>query len=216
MLRIIIICRDHFFCIVTFDITAKTAGQVSKSSCVGNNFFLITTHCRNRSPAFDACHLVLDHRLLKICPHILKIRHRSSDILHRNLQTELITRLQQNTSGTLQSLTHGPIRRLTEITALGVFLMCPSCDQCNLDICDRRTGQHTDMLFFLQMRKDQPLPVPVQQIFAAIRIKLNAASTLQRLQKQMHLRIVTQRLKMSDAFHRSCNRLFIDNAALSK
>ena len=119
MLRIIIICRDHFFCIVTFDITAKTAGQVSKSSCVGNNFFLITTHCGNRSPAFDACHLVLDHRLFKVCPHILKIRHRSSDILHRNLQTELITWLQQNTSGTLQSLTHGPIRRLTEITALG-------------------------------------------------------------------------------------------------
>ena len=216
MLGIVIVCCDHFLCIMTFDITAKTADQISKSSCIGNHFFLIASHRGNRSPAFDARHIVLNHRLFKTAAHILKIRHRSSDILHRDLQTKFITRLQQNALCLLQALAHGTVSCLTEISALRMFLMCPSGDQCDLDICDRRTGQHTDMLFFFQMRKDQPLPVPIQKILTAVGIKLNTASPLQRLQKQMHLRIVTQRFKMSDAFHRTCDRLFIDNAALTK
>ena len=97
-----------------------------------------------------------------------------------------------------------------------MLLMCSACNQRDLDIRDRRSGQHTYMLLFFQMRKDQPLPVPIQKILTAVSIKQNTTPPLQRLQQQMYFRIVTQRFKMPDAFHWLCNRLFINNTALSK
>ena len=94
-----------------------------------------------------------------------------------------------------------------------MFLMGAPGEQCNLHIRDRRSGKHASVFLFLQMGENQPLPVAVQNILAARREKLQAASRLTWLQKQMYLRIVAQRLKMSHALHRRSNCFLIYNVS---
>ena len=97
-----------------------------------------------------------------------------------------------------------------------MFDMCPSGQQCDLHIGDRRTDQDAFMLPLFQMRQNQPLPVAVQHILTAIRSKNKTASCLSRLQKEMDFRIMTQRFKMSYPFYRFKNRLFVDDISLIK
>ena len=70
------------------------------------------------------------------------------------------------------------------------------------------------MLPLLQMRQDQPLPVPVQHILAAHAPELQAASSLQRFEDQMHLRIVPEGFKVADALHDVCDRLAVHHTSL--
>ena len=89
-------------------------------------------------------------------------------------------------------------------------------DQCDLHIGNLRSGQYADMLFFRQMRQDQSLPVAIQHILTAGRLKLQTAARLPRLHQKMHLRVMAQRFKMSDSDHRLHDRLLVDNAACAK
>ena len=148
--------------------------------------------------------------------HFLDIRHRAARAVQRKLQPKLIDRLQQDIFRAPQTLPQRPVRRLPEISAFGMLLMCPPCDQCDLHIGNLRSGQHTDVLFFRQMRQDQSLPVAIQHILTAGRLKLQAAARLARLHQKMHLRVMAQRFKMSDSDHRLCDRLFVDNISRAK
>ena len=94
--------------------------------------------------------------------------------------------------------------------------MCPSRNQSDLHVGNRRTGKHTSVLFFFQVRKNQTLPVFIQHILAAGREKLQTASTFPRLQQKMHLRIVPQGFEVTHAFHRCRNRFLINNISCSK
>ena len=86
----------------------------------------------------------------------------------------------------------------------------------NLQIRDLRAGEHSAVLLFSKVGQNQPLPIPVQQVLAAIRIELQPASCFPRLQQQMYLRIVAQRLKMPHALHRLQQRLLVYNASGAK
>ena len=68
------------------------------------------------------------------------------------------------------------------------------------------------MLFFLEMREDEPLPVPVEEIFAADRVENQSAARFERLEKQMHLRVVPQRFEMSDALDGFRDGFFVHDA----
>ena len=72
------------------------------------------------------------------------------------------------------------------------------------------------MLPFLQMGQHQPLPVPLQFILAAGGSHRQPAARLSRLQQQMHLRIVSQRLKMPHTLHCIRNRFLVYNISGSK
>ena len=115
-----------------------------------------------------------------------------------------------------QALPHSPVGGLPEISALSVLEMRPSGEQRNLHICDGRAGEHAPMCFFFQMGQHQTLPVPVQYIFTAQALKLQAAAPGCRFQQQMHLGIVAQGFVMSYADHRCGNGFLIDNASGSE
>ena len=70
------------------------------------------------------------------------------------------------------------------------------------------------MLLFHQMGQDQPLPVPVQIVLGHDALQLDAAASRQGVQKQMHLRVVAQRLEMPHALHRLGNGLPVKDPAL--
>ena len=63
-----------------------------------------------------------------------------------------------------------------------------------------------------QMGKNQPLPVAVKQVFAAVHTVFDATAPGQRLQKQMYLGIMAQGLKMTYAFHRCGDRFAVKDA----
>ena len=66
------------------------------------------------------------------------------------------------------------------------------------------------------MGQYQPLPVFIQHLFPAVGGKLHPAAPGQRLQQQMHLGIVAQRLVMPYALHGLGDGLLIQNAARAK
>ena len=67
------------------------------------------------------------------------------------------------------------------------------------------------MRFLFQVRHNQTLPVPVQNIFTAVGCKLHPASRLSRFQQKMNLRIMPKRLKMPYSFHSVRDCFLIDD-----
>ena len=94
--------------------------------------------------------------------------------------------------------------------------MGASCNQCNLHICNWRTGQYSRVLPFFQMSQDQTLPVTVQHVLTACSKKLQTAPRLSRFQKQMYFCIMTQRFKMAYTFYRLCDCFFIYDISCAK
>ncbi len=97
-----------------------------------------------------------------------------------------------------------------------MLLMRPPGGQRNPHVRDRRTRQYPRMLSFLQMGQHKPLPVPVQIVLADGRSKLQPAARLSRLQDQMHLRIMPERLEVSHTFHPVEDGFLIDDTSLFK
>ena len=89
-----------------------------------------------------------------------------------------------------------------------------ACQNRNFHIRNLAAGQNAEMRFFLKMGHYETLPVSVQTVLTAKAVKYQSASLRQRLHEKLNLRIVTQRLIMSDSYYRSCNRFFIYYAAL--
>ena len=69
--------------------------------------------------------------------HVLEVGHRAADALGGHLETEVVIRLEQHIFRLHQALTHGTVRRLTEIAALGVLQMRAARDKCELHIRHR-------------------------------------------------------------------------------
>ena len=76
-----------------------------------------------------------------------------------------------------------------------------AAQQAYLYIRQRRTRQHTAQIPLLQMAQRQALPAAGQNLIQTDAFKHEPAAPRKRLQKQVHLRIVAQRLKMAHADH---------------
>ena len=70
------------------------------------------------------------------------------------------------------------------------------------------------MRFFHQMRQNEALPAPRENVLTANRVKAQTAARLAGLHEQVYLGIVPQRLVMSHALHGVGDRLLINDAAL--
>ena len=87
--------------------------------------------------------------------------------------------------------------------------MRSACRKGDLHIRYRRTRQHAEMLFFAQVHKNQPLPVAVKRVLAAIRFEHKSAAPRQRLQDKMNLGIMAQRLIVTDTLNGVLYRFLI-------
>ena len=148
--------------------------------------------------------------------HPLDIRHGPAHHVPRDLQPEVIPWFQKHTVRLHQPLPHRPIGGFSEISALRMLQMGAPRNQRDFHIRNRRADQYAAMLLFLQMRQNQPLPVPIQLIFTAVRSDGQPAPGFSRLHQQMYLRIMTKGLKMSHPFHCIGDGLFIHDIPRSK
>ena len=83
----------------------------------------------------------------------------------------------------------------------------------NAHIGDGRAGQHAQVIALHGVGECQTLPVKIELVSRGYGAKLHARARRQRLQAQMHLGIVAQRLKVAHALDRLRNSLLIKNAA---
>ena len=172
----------------------------------------VIAHGRDRDTALQNCSVTDEIRLSEGGPHLGQVCQGMSQAVSGNLQAEIIIGLQQAAPGHHQALPHRPVGSLAEVSALGMLFMGPAPYDRDLHIRDLGAGQDASVPSFLQVGHDQALPVPGQFIDAAAGFEHKAAAGFAGLQQQMNLRVVTQGLKVSYAFHRCLDGLFINNA----
>ena len=143
---------DDFLRIVARFIPGKAERQSSASFRVGDHIPLVVPHRGNRRGPGEQSHCAVLLRCGKFTLHPVEVRHRASEILGRDFQTECVVRLQEHTSRLTESLADGPVSRLAEIAALGMFQVGASRDQRDLHVGDLGTGQDPAEAFFFKMR----------------------------------------------------------------
>ena len=154
--------------VVTRFIAFQYKGQMPPSSGIGCDFSLIVPHLRHRSGSRKKSICSLNIRSGKSSAHPLDIGHSPANRILRHLQGIFINRLQKDTFCLSQSLAHRPVGGLAEISPFRMFQVGPSGDQSDLHVCNFRPRKDTQVMFLLQMGKDQSLPVSVQNILAAV------------------------------------------------
>ena len=213
VLRQILRLFDHFFRIMTGSVPGQFQGDLSHSLRISRQIFCIIADRTDRCRPGQDRRLRTGLRSLHTAVHIFHIGHGTSQTACGQLHPEAVERLQQNALSLHQSLSYRTAGRLPEIAALSMFRMRATGQDTNLHIRDGAAGQHASVYLFLQMRKHQPLPIFIQNIFTAQASEMQTAPPLLRLQQQMDLRIMPQRFEMSDPFHRSSDRLLINYRA---
>ena len=209
--RIVPCCLYHCLRILTGSVASEDKGQIPPASGVACHLDLVAVHpCRRRPPGE---HGTLANRLrrMKFSLHPLDIRQRPPQVLGGQFQPEVIVRLQKHTLCLHQTLAHRPVSSLPEVASFRVLQMGFPCSQGDLHIGKLRSRKHAPVPLLFQMGKDQPLPVAVQHILAAVRGIDHSAAPLPRLQHQMDFRVMPQRFIMSHSLHRIADGLLVDH-----
>ncbi len=160
--------------------------------------------------------LLPEHRRAAAPVHLTDVGHGSPHVFCRQLQYDLHHRLQEDVLRHHQPLPHGGKRRLSEVSAGGVLFVRPSAQEADLHIGQAGACEHALQVSRGKLGKDQILPVPLQHVRKAAVRKRDPALRLPRLQQKMHLRIMPQRLEMTDSLHRPADGLPVYNGARSE
>ena len=107
---------------------------------------------------------------------------------------------------------NSPVGGFPEIAAFCVFYMGLAHQERDLHIRNGCADQNTLVGLFFQMGQDQSLPVQIQVIGATSGVKDQSAAPFARLQQQVHLGIMAQRLKMAYTFNGVFYGFFIENS----
>ena len=83
----------------------------------------------------------------------------------------MVPGFQQDALGLHKPLAHRPVGGLAEVAPLGVLHVGPAGEQSDLQVCDGGPGEHPLVGSLGQVGEDEPLPVSVQQIQAALAVK---------------------------------------------
>ena len=105
---------------------------------------------------------------------------------------------------------------MAEIAPFGVLFMGTAGQQCDTHVRNGRARQHAGYRLLCKLRKDQPLPIAVEHILAARAGICDPRAASGRLQQQMDLRVMAQRLKVPRAAHRLFDCLAVNDTAFSK
>ena len=197
-------------------VSFQRTGQPAESAGIRRELLLVIPHFRHRRRTGQNRSIPFCLRTAEAAVHPLDVGHGPSHIFHGQLHPEFIIRFQQHTVRFPESLPHRTVSGLPEISAFRMFLMRPAGFQRDLHVRQRRAGQHAPVLLLLQMRERQTLPVPVQDVLAAVRRILHPRAAFPRLQEEMHLRIMPKRLEMPHPFNGIADSLFIYNVPASE
>ena len=193
---------------------------MSATARVGSHLQRVILHLGCRYATHKLRPVARHRRRLVLGTHARGIRERPAHALPRHLELKAVPRLQQHRRAGLtrlhQTLANRAVRGLAKIAALGVFGMRTAARERNAHIGDGRAGQRAQVIALHGVGERQTLPVKIELVGRGHGAKLHARTRWQRLQAQMHLGIVAQRLKVAHALDRLRNSLLIENAARLK
>ena len=201
--RLIVHCLDDLRRVVAGAVAVQRQVQVSPAPGVADHLHGVAAHSGHRCKTGKGGRLAVRCRLgrVKAALHPLDVAHGAANVLRRHFQPEGIPRLEQLGLFDLvchhKALPHGAVGGLPEVAALGMFEMGAACDEGDLHIRQRCADEDAEVLLFFQMGQHEALPVFVQLFLPAVGGKLHPAASGQRLELQMHLGIVAQRLIMA-------------------
>ena len=197
---------QHFFRVVAGGVPGGLHRPAAQPVGVGGHLPGVATRRGNRNFSRQYGVFPLSQRRVKAAAQLLHIRHGPAHVVGGQRQPEVVPRLQQHGLSPrrrrAQPLPHRPVGGLPEIPALGVLQVRPPRRQRDGHVGQRRAQQHAGMGALRKVGQNQPLPVLRQRVRRAVRRQLHAAAPGRRLQPQMHLGIVAQRLVMPHPRHR--------------
>ena len=142
--RAVALCSDDLLCIVAGKVAEKAQLQLPLSAGVAAERVCVVQALRHGKTTRDDCVFhrgirssdipLLSDREFRL--HAVKIRESSSDSLLRNAKRKAVPWLEKNIVRVHQSVSHGAVGSLTEITTLRVFFVCSSGGKRDLHVCD--------------------------------------------------------------------------------
>ena len=202
--------------VVAGPVASDRAAQAAAALRVGRHLALVSAQLRHRGQTRQQRVRLPRHGRVQLGLHPLQIGHGPAHRLLRQLQPELIPRLEQHALRLFESLPHRAVGRLPEVPALRVLLVRPARQDRDAQVGHGRARQHAPVHLLHQVRENEPLPAPRERVLAADRVEDQAAARLAGLQQQVHLGVVAQRLVVPDALDRLQDRLAVDDAALAE
>ena len=148
---------------------------------------------------------------VKAAVHALNIGHKPADRLLGDLGLEAVPGLQQDAFGGHQTLTKRTYRRLPEIASFGMLLGCPAPGQRDLHIGNHRSCQDSARFHGHERGQDEALPVQRQAVRADTGVILDPGPAPGGFEEHMYLRIVPERLVVTNALHRRGDSFTIDD-----
>ena len=218
--RVRVVARrgDDRLGVVALRVAAGEAGELAAALRVRRELPRVAAQLRDRRAAADDRRLALRLRRRELRREPRHIRKSPAHRLLRQAQRELIPGLKQHSPARgrrrAQALTHRAVSRLAEVPALGVLRVRAAGAERYPHVRERRAGQRAEVRLLREVREYEPLPVCRELVFPAVRGEDHAAPRLSRLEQQVHLRIVPQRLVVAHALDPGAYRLLIEDAAL--
>ncbi len=197
-------------------VAAQGAAQTAASAGVGRDLARVAAQSLDRCEAGEHCFLADRFRRVRRAAHRGKVGHRAAHALRRQLETEIVKRLEQYALGLHQTLPHGAVGRLPEIAALSMLEVRAPREERDFHVGQRTARQHARMRALGKMGENETLPVEVQLVRRTGGGELNAAPAWGGLEQQMHLGVVAQRLKVPHALDGAGNGLPVNDAALAE
>ena len=214
--RVIAYVRNDLFGVVAWEIAFQLADKAPLALGVACHISVIIGSLRNGDSA--RYHSIFTHYLGsgELAAHSPDISHRPACTVGGHFQTKTVEGFKQYALSAFQTHSQRPVRRLTEISALGVLYVRPACHKGHLHVRKRGVCENSRESRGFQQRYDQPLPVLPQYVLGAVGGKYQSAALLKRLQQQMYLRIMAQRLIVTYAHSGSGDCLLVCYAAMVK
>ena len=177
-LRVVGQSGDHLVLLGTGGVTLHLTGEATQTLGVGSQLRRIIAQCGGGAAAGQDGEFAVRFGCVKLRAHALQVGDGTTHGGLRHFQPEVVPRLQQDGLRLHQTLPHGTVGGLTEVAALGVFLVGAACGQGDFDIGNGRAGQHAQMLLFQQVGEHQSLPVAVELVLRAVGEQLQSAAPL--------------------------------------
>ena len=113
-------------------------------------------------------------------------------------------------------MSYRAVGRLAEVAALGVLKVRLACYKRYFRIGEQRARERAAMVFFVKVGKHEALPVEIKHVFGQVCIKDQPRTLRLRLNEELYLRVVTKRLKVTDADCFSCCLFLVEYLACAE
>ena len=152
-------------------VTVGGAEQPSLAAGVGNDISRVLVEGGDGPPSLQGGVLLAGGGHLKGGMEVLQVGHGTADVGGGDLQRERIKGLQEGTACLHKAVADGTEGGLAEVAAFGVLEVGAACHQGDFGIGEQSSRKGAAVILFVEMGKDEALPVEIQRVFGDVGIE---------------------------------------------